>query len=345
MTTDSAPGAEHRDDPTAPTVADLGEFAVIDRVVTGRAQPSTTLLGPGDDAAVVRAADGRVVVSSDMLVEGRHFRLDWSTPAQVGRKAVAQNAADIVSMGAWPTAFLVSLGCPPDTPIAVVDALYDGIYSAAAELDGGVVGGDTTAADRMVLSITVLGDLRGRDAVLRSGAGPGDVVAVAGRLGWSAAGLAALLAGAGGFAELIAAHQVPSPPYGCGPDAARAGASAMTDNSDGLVADLRHLAAASGVAIDLDPATLVPDPELRAAGAALGVDPHDWVLTGGEDHALLATFAADSALPDGWRRIGLVRTGAGVLFGGREWSGPGGWQSFARIGCTDDRPHTAEPRP
>ncbi|GAA4476031.1 thiamine-phosphate kinase [Rhodococcus olei] len=319
----------HRDPDSGRTVADLGEFAVIDRAVAGRAQPETTLLGPGDDAAVVRTADGRVVVSSDMLVQGRHFRFDWSTPEQVGRKAVAQNGADIVSMGAWPTAFLVSLGCPPDTPVAVADALSEGIWSAAAALGAGVVGGDTVQSGQVVLSITVLGDLRGRPPVLRSGARPGDQVAVAGRLGWSAAGLAVLLAGADGYTDLVAAHQVPAPPYESGPAAARAGATAMTDVSDGLVADLGHVCTASGVSIDLDPAALEPDPSLRAAAAALGGDPLDWVLTGGEDHALAATFPADAALPDGWRRIGVVGSGSGVRVGGRPWAGSGGWQSFS----------------
>lgn len=311
-----------------PTVADIGEFAVIDRAVAGRVQPPATLLGPGDDAAVVRAADGRVVVSSDMLVQGRHFRFDWSTPEQVGRKAVAQNGADIVSMGAWPTAFLVSLGCPPDTPVAVVDALTEGIWAEASALGAGIVGGDTVQSDQVVVSITVLGDLQGRDAVLRSGARPGDQVAVAGRLGWSAAGLALLSSGDEGFSEIVAAHRVPVPPYRSGPDAARAGATAMTDNSDGLIADLGHLGRASAVRVDLDPAALAPDARLRTAAEALGADALHWVLTGGEDHALLATFPAESGLPAGWRRIGVIREGSGVLVGGREWTGPGGWQSF-----------------
>ncbi|MFD1811297.1 thiamine-phosphate kinase [Rhodococcus gannanensis] len=308
--------------------------------MTGRDQPDTTLLGPGDDAAVVRAADGRVVASSDMLVQGRHFRLDWSTPEQIGRKAVAQNGADIASMGAWPTAFLVSLGCPPDTPVAMLDALTDGIWAEAECLGAGVVGGDTVQSDQIVLSITVLGDLRGRDAVLRSTATAGDQVAVAGRLGWSAAGLAVLAADIGGHAEVIAAHQVPEPPYGSGPVAAEAGATSMTDISDGLLADLGHICAASGVRMDLEPAALEPDPLLVAAAAALGDDAVVWVLTGGEDHALAATFPSGAELPDGWRRIGVVlpdagtgaggtaARGAGVLVGGREWTGAAGWESF-----------------
>ncbi len=161
---------------------------MIARSLLGRIQPVTTELGPGDDAAIVTSGDGRVVVSSDMLVEGRHFRMDWSSPRDIGRKAVAQNAADVVSMGARPTAFTVSLGCPPSTPVDVVDAISAGIWDAATDLGAGVVGGDLVQSPVIVVSVTVLGDLGGRAAVLRSGAKIGDKIAVAGLFGCSAAG-------------------------------------------------------------------------------------------------------------------------------------------------------------
>lgn len=318
-----------------PTVAELGEFAVIGRAVERRRQPPTTLLGPGDDAAVVRAADGRVAVSADMLVEGRHFRLDWSTPEQVGRKAVAQNGADIAAMGGRPTAFLVSLGCPPDTPVSVASGISDGIGLAAEALDAGVVGGDLVQSAAVVVSVTVLGDLEGRAPVLRSGARAGDVVAVAGTLGHSAAGLAFLSTAHAGTdpssAPLIDAHRVPSPPYTAGVDAARAGAHAMTDISDGLVADLRHIAEASEVRIRIDRRLFGGDPLLEAAGEVLHIDPWEWILTGGEDHALVATFAPETELPAGWTVIGDVVSGEdapGVLVDGRDWAASGGWQSF-----------------
>lgn len=310
---------------------------MIGRAVEGRRQPSTTLLGPGDDAAVVRMPDGRVAVSADMLVEHRHFRLDWSSPEQVGRKAVAQNGADIAAMGGRPTAFLVSLGCPPDTPLAVAAGISDGLGSAAEALGAGVVGGDLVQAAQIVVSVTVLGDLEGRRPVLRSGARAGDVVAVAGTLGRSAAGLALLLAGADssstGATELIDAHRVPTPPYEQGVAAAVAGASAMTDISDGLVADLGHIADASGVGIRIDRSRVATDPVLFDAARDLARDPWEWILTGGEDHALAATFPPGTVLPDGWSVIGDVVSGAdgcrgGVLVDGRPWTVSGGWQSF-----------------
>ncbi|WP_213931439.1 thiamine-phosphate kinase [Rhodococcus sp. B50] len=315
--------------PTGPTVSDIGEFPVIERAVRARRQPRSTLVGPGHDAAVVAAADGRIAISTDMLVEGRHFRLDWSSPQQVGRKAVAQNGADVAAVGARPTAFVVGLGCPPDTPVAVLDGISTGIGEAAEEIGAGVVGGDLVQAGQVIVSVTVLGELEGRPPLLRSTAQPGDVVALAGSTGRSAAGLALLLAGNREFPELVASHLVPAPPYVAGPAAAAAGAHACTDISDGLVADLGHICAASEVAIDLDAAALAPDTQLRKAGEALAADPWEWILTGGEDHALAACFPREVALPDGWRPIGVVLEGAGVTVDGKSRSGSGGWESFA----------------
>ena len=177
-------------DEPAETLAGLGEFAVIDRLLAGREQPDTVALGPGDDAAIVVAGDGKTVVSTDMLVEGQHFRLDWSTPLDVGRKAIAQNAADIEAMGAQATAFVVAFGAPPDTATAQALELADGMWHEARLLGAGIVGGDLVSAPQWVISVTVLGDLGGREPVRRSGARPGDTVAVSGELGRSAAGRA-----------------------------------------------------------------------------------------------------------------------------------------------------------
>ncbi|HET8994159.1 MAG TPA: thiamine-phosphate kinase [Rhodococcus sp. (in: high G+C Gram-positive bacteria)] len=317
----SSPGRE-------PTVAEVGEFPTIARAVAGRRQPATTLVGPGHDAAIVAAADCRVAVSTDMLVEGRHFRLDWSSPQDVGRKAVAQNGADVAAMGARPTAFLVGLGCPPDTPVSVLDGISAGIGEAAEAIGAGVVGGDLVQAEQVIVAVTVLGDLQGRAPLLRSEARAGDIVALAGSTGASAAGLALLAAEHTGFTDLVAAHRVPSPPYEAGVSAVLAGARAGTDISDGLLADLGHIAVASGVAIVVEQHTLEPGPRLRAAAGELGADPWNWVFAGGEDHALAACFPPEAELPDGWRRIGRVHDGSGVTVDGRSRDAPGGWESF-----------------
>ena len=315
------PGGEQR-------VGGLGEFGLIRRVTAGRTPGPGTLLGPGDDAAVVAAPDGRVVACTDVLVEGVHFRLDWSTPHQVGRKAVAASLADVAAMGAVATALVVGLGCPARTPVSTVDGLTAGMWEEVGRLGADIVGGDVVTTERVVLSLTALGDLQGRLPVTRAGARPGNVLAVCGRLGWSAAGLAVLGRGFRSPAAVVGAHRVPEPPYGAGPQAARAGATAMIDTSDGLLADAGHVAEASGVGIDVSSAALTVPQRLVDVGSALGVDPLHWVLTGGEDHALAATFPSDVALPQGWVAIGTVRKGTGVLVDGRPYDGPGGWDHF-----------------
>lgn len=311
-----------------PTLQESGEFAVIEGLITGRPRPAGVSVGPGDDAAVVDAPDGRVAVSTDMLVEGRHFRLDWSSPQDVGRKAIAQNAADIEAMGARVTAFVVAVGAPRTTAAARIAELGDGMWAEAGALGASIVGGDLVASPQWVISVAALGDLGGRPPVLRSGARAGSVIAAAGELGRSAAGLALWSKGIDAFPDLRARHLVPRPPYGQGPLAAKAGAQAMTDVSDGLLADLGQLATASGVTMDLNGDALRVDVEaVSAAAEAAGADPWAWVLGGGEDHALVACFP-DSP-PLGWRVIGTVRSGtAGVLLDGVTWPGSAGWQSF-----------------
>jgi len=311
-----------------PTLADLGEFAVIDRLVARRPRNPKTLLGPGEDAAVVAASDGRVVVSTDMLVESRHFRLDWSTPHDVGRKSVAQNAADVEAMGATAIGFVVAFGAPADTPATTVDELADGMWEEARRVGADIVGGDLVSSPQWVVSVTALGDLSGRPPVTRSGATAGSVVAIRGELGRSAAGYALWHNNVHGFDQLRRRHLVPEPPYGQGAVAADAGAGAMIDVSDGLVADLRHIADASSVSIELSTAALAADRDgVLEAARAVGLDAWELVFGGGEDHALVATF--DGAVPDGWRVIGTVVDGPPcVLVDGGEWGGSAGWQSF-----------------
>jgi len=298
---------------------------------------AATALGPGDDAAVVRTPDGRVVASTDLLVEGRHFRRAWSSAYDVGRRAAAQNLADIAAMGAVPTALLVGLAAPADLPVDWVDGFADGLADECALVGAAVVGGDVVGSDVLTLGVTALGDLQGRAPVTRGGARVGDVVVLAGRPGFSAAGLAVLARGdtalAGRHPEVVAAFCRPMPPYAAGPLLADLGATAMIDVSDGLLADLGHVAEASGRRIEVHTDWLPMDPALRAAGTDLGVDPLTWVLTGGEDHALVATLPADAVLEPGMQRIGLVTEGSGVSVVGRQPpAGPGGFDHFAGPG-------------
>jgi thiamine-monophosphate kinase len=274
-----------------------------------------------------------VVATTDLLVEGRHFRRDWSGPADVGVKAAAQNLADIAAMGAQSRTLLVGIACPGDLPAQWVLDMIDGVVAECRRAGASVAGGDVTAADSILLAVTALGELDGLHPVTRAGARPGDHVAVTGRLGWSAAGLALLSAGRADesdpeIASLAAAHRRPKPPYAAGPAAARAGATAMIDVSDGLLADLGHIASASGVAINLRSASIQVDAAVAAGARLLHADTLGWVLTGGEDHALAATFPARTITPDGWRVIGDVREGSGVTVDGSAWKGPAGWDHF-----------------
>lgn len=288
----------------------MGEFALIAALTARLPVTDAVLLGPGDDAAVVSAPDGRVVATTDVLVEGVHFRRDWSSAYDVGRKAAAANLADVAAMGGVGTALLVGLVAPPDLPAAWVLELADGLRDECALVGAAVVGGDTVTGQQVVVSVTALG--RTDRVVTRAGARPGDLVVLAGRVGRSAAGLRLLQSGATS-GPLVDAHRRPEPPYAAGPLLAAAGATAMCDVSDGLAQDLGHIAAASGVGIELDRVAL-QDPE---------VDLHD-VLTGGEDHALVATAPHPV---EGCRVVGRVVVGNGVTLDGR--AVVGGWDHFA----------------
>ncbi|MEP6980173.1 MAG: thiamine-phosphate kinase [Nakamurella sp.] len=301
---------------------------MIAAIAAGQQQPAGTLIGPGDDAAVVTAPDGRVVISTDVLVDGVHFRSDWASPEQIGRRAALASLADIAAMGAVPTALVVGLCAPAGIDRDVVLGIGRGLHAVAAEVGAGVVGGDLTRSDVLTISVTVLGDLRGGAPVLRSGARPGDLLALAGRVGWAAAGLAVLSRGFRSPAVMVGAYREPQPPLAAGPVAAALGATSMIDISDGLVADVGHLARASGVSIDIRSTALDLNPRLVEVAAALGKDPLVWVLTGGDDHALVATFPADTALPAPWEPIGRVSDGSGVTVDGSTYEGAGGWDHF-----------------
>jgi thiamine-monophosphate kinase len=331
-----------------------------------------TIVGIGDDAAVLAAPDGRVVATTDFLLEGRHFRRDWAGPTDIGHRAAVRSLADVAAMGAAATALLVAFAAPPDLPASWALEVAGGLADEAARAGASVAGGDTARFSSVLLAVTGLGDLQGREPVTRSGARPGDVLATAGPLGRSAAGLALLQAGWAALpdpgseppqetvpepgtepgtepgprsgqpalAHLVAAHLRPAPPYDAGPEAAALGATAMIDVSDGLLADLGHIADASGVAIDVDPGALVGAPmgltQLAAAAEATGSSAPgeqalSWALTGGEDHSLVGTFPPGVVLPTRWTVIGVVRDGRGVLVGGQPHPGAPGWDHFRSL--------------
>ncbi|GAB1642643.1 thiamine-phosphate kinase [Krasilnikovia sp. MM14-A1259] len=310
------------------SIAEAGEFGLIARIVARLDFGTSSLLGPGDDAAVVAAPDGRIVASTDVLVEGRHFRRDWSSATDVGHRAAAANLADIAAMGATPTALLVALCAPVDLDVSWAEELATGLSAEAAKVGAGVVGGDMSASPTLTVAVTALGDLGGRAPVQRNGAQPGDVVALAGRTGYAAGGYTVLSRGFRTPKLLVEAYRRPEVPYAAGATAAELGATSMIDVSDGLLQDLGHVATASVVGIDLHTdAFEIPDP-MRDAAIALGVDPYQWVLGGGDDHALAATFPPGVTLPPGWRVVGAVHEGTGVTVDRKPWQGGTGWDHF-----------------
>lgn len=319
-----------------PVLGEVGERGVLAEIFAALAdQPGDgVLVGPGDDTAYLGVRRGGVLATTDTMVLGHDWRDDWSTPQDVGVKATTQNLADLAAMGGVGTGLLVTLAAHPRLPLAWARGLAEGLVRAARDSGVPVVGGDLSAApDGVVMvSVTALGELPDgvEEPVLRSGARPGEVLAVSGPLGRSGAGLTQLLDGEreGPWVDY---HRRPWTDLGQGPRAARAGATAMIDVSDGLGRDADRLARASGVRMRLRPAA-VDD----LAGALDGVPPEAArraVLSGGEEHVLLATFPA-TAVPPGWVAVGDVepcpnRGETGV------WLGPdrldparGGWDHY-----------------
>ncbi len=274
----------------------------------------------------------RTVATTDSMVRGRDWLDEWSTAGDVAAKLLTQNLADVAAMGARSTAILVTLVADPATPVEWVVEFARTLGAQAGDLDVVVAGGDLSSAREGVLmvSVTALGDLEGRDPVLRNGARPGHVLAVCGTLGRSAAGLALLQAGAdprdqppGIRTWCVDHHLRPTAPLPEGPRAADAGAAAMIDLSDGLLRDGHRIAKASGVRLAVRADGL--EPFVRSVAGAVGDGAMECVLAGGEEHSLLASFPGD--LPEGWWPIGTVEEGEGVTLEG-EPQAARGWDHF-----------------
>lgn len=326
------------------TVGSVGEAQVLRRVLARLEEARATALGPGDDSAVLNVR-GQLVITTDTMIEGPDFRAAWHSGADLGWKLAATNLSDVAAMGATPIALTLALAVPRDTPVALLEAIATGMTAACSELAPGcgVVGGDLGTAPVITAAVTALGELAGLPAVTRAGAQPGDTIAYAGELGLAGMGLSLLFAEAadadgnahGDSLErlradhpvILAAQLAPSAPIHLGTVAALAGATAMMDVSDSLSIDAGRMARASGVQIDLDGEAL-----LTGFGEQRGVTvPLEAMLTGGEDHGLLATFPAATALPDGFQRIGTVRAdeahGGELLLDGAHYEARG-WDPY-----------------
>lgn len=307
------------------SLSDLGETETLRFILPLLKHASSALVGPGDDSAVIAAPVNELLVSTDMMIEGSDFFLHWSSPRDLGLKAVATNAADIAAMGGVTIGYQIALAVPPETSVGVLRDFALGFSEGISQFSpgAGVLGGDLSRSQVFTVVVTVLGSTEGRSPVRRGGAHSGDFVCVAGELGLSLRGLRKLIDARedrdkihhlSKFDEAVIHHLRPSPPLGLGPLAQRAGATAMTDISDGLVHDALQIAEQSRVQICLD--------------TDIGLD-HD-SLYGGEDHGLLATFPPSRTIPNEFRKIGVVSAGEPAVFLGSENLGSQklGWDPF-----------------
>ena len=308
--------------PPGRTVGDVGERALLDHLRSRVPVGPGVVVGIGDDAAAIETTP-LTLVTTDCLIEGVHFRREWSPPALLGRKALTVNLSDIAAMAGTPRFATVSLALPPDVTIGFIDGLYDGLLERGAETGVQVVGGNVAATTGpIVIDVTLLGD-GGARVLRREGARPDDLVVVTGTLGSAAAGLRFLMSGARLDADsevaaagswtgateallrCLRAQLDPAPPLAFaralgGHDLVRA----AMDLSDGLSGDLATLCEASGVSAWLDPAALPLEPSAAELEKEGGEDAFSLALHGGEDYQLLMAVPPDAI--DGLRDMAVV---------------------------------------
>ncbi|UCF78525.1 MAG: thiamine-phosphate kinase [Candidatus Eiseniibacteriota bacterium] len=306
-------------------VSRVGETRLVERILSrfARARGKGVVTGPGDDGAVIELVRGkRLVLTTDMLVEGTHFVLGWSSPYAVGFKAVTANLSDVAAMGARPLGIVVSLGIPSSLPVRAVDRIYSGISSALSLFGGELLGGDTVHSRAVTVCVSAVGELVGRAPLLRSGARPGHAVCVTGSLGSSCAGLMLLRkhfkAGRRSrslalkswserdrrfFKEKLPAsmrrdghacvskHLMPRPRVAEAEVLSLCGPSALIDISDGLLIDLGRVAAASGVGMLLREDDVPICRHCRSVAKKLRVSPYELAVSSGEEYELLFAMA------------------------------------------------------
>jgi thiamine-monophosphate kinase len=269
-------------------------------------------VGIGDDAAVIKSSNNKLVATVDMAVEDIHFNKKWSTPFQIGAKLTTANLADIFAMGAIPKYLLVAAGISELNNSETVTELAKGIRSVADKFEVTVIGGDLSKSEKMTLSITALGELSDQP-ILRSGARVGDLIYLSSLTGLSAAGLAILNRELDRPRYVVEAHLNPKL---VAPEKLIKVATSMCDVSDGLATDALHLSYASNVNFNLskDLISQAADfKDLAELAKELGEDVFDWILTGGEDHFFLATVGKENESNELGIQIGSVGKGEGKL--------------------------------
>ena len=295
-------------------IEELGELKLIEHLTAGlkKDYDSTVCLGVGDDAAAIRMGDGRyLLVTVDMLVEGRHFLFDKISPEQLGHKSLAASLSDIAAMGGMPRHAVVSVGWPPYADLKYTEKVYAGMKELAREFGVNIIGGDTVKAPQMLVDVTVLGEME-EEPVARGGARPGDLIAITGRVGASAAGLELLTAPEipspadlepDISRELVQAHLQPSPRVREAVSLTKAAIpTSMIDISDGVGSEIKHICSSSEVGAMLYAGQLPVNEATREAARVLQKNVLDWALAGGEDYELIFTFP-ENKLDDARRTL------------------------------------------
>lgn len=293
-------------------ISSIGEFDLIEHLASLTGE-SRALVGIGDDAAVMdQGGPDLLLATVDMLVDNVHFQRDQEGASFIGEWAVTVNLSDVAAMGGRPLYALVSLALPPTLPIAWLESLYEGLTSRARAHGTSVIGGNIARTDgALVIDVAVLGTVAREHVVLRSGARPGDVLAITGALGTRAA--RRLLRERGlrvrdSDQDWLDRHAIPAARLESGQALAReSAADAMIDVSDGLSSDLLHLCRASDVGAVLEADRLPIAPAVRRAAEALHLDPAELALNGGEDYELLVAVA-----PEKWRAAREATISAGL---------------------------------
>ena len=267
-------------------LSDIGEFGLIEEISNKFPSDEEIYKGIGDDCAVIENEEDYTLMTTDMLVEGDHFNLDWQTPWEIGWKSIIVNISDIAAMGGLPSWGLVSIAFPSDIEVNFAEDMFDGMKEASERHDMKIIGGDTTHGDLLTINVAVIGRVEKENLCMRGDAEIGDLICVSGDLGKSWAGLELLRAGKEGYTDYYLQPE-------CRLDSARKIApyvNAMIDVSDGLSSEVRHICEESELGAEIEKKKVPISDRTKKTGKKLNIDPMKWALYGGEDFELVFTI-------------------------------------------------------
>jgi len=295
------------------SISKLGEFGLIQRFISKLSQKKTRIVvGPGDDCAVIKTgSSSSLLCTTDMLIEGVHFRRDWMTPRQIGAKAIRVNLSDIAAMGGVARYALISLGLPARTTLKEADQLFEGMSKTLESVGGTIIGGDVNASQKWVINVTLLGEPSHGPVMTRSGARVGDAIYVTGTLGDSSLGLQALKKKKKtGYGFFIQRHYQPPLRLEIGRYlACQSLVHSMIDISDGLGGDMQHILDASHVGAEIRMDRIPVSKKFISLSRKMGSDPHQLILSGGEDYELLLTASPKLKIPKKVKGVPITKIG------------------------------------